>query len=73
MLRKQHKRAAQGKATAFRVGGQVVDSRRISRFVRRYGMSEIDVGGDPNDPEPGELGYFFLLQGLSGMYLTGTV
>lgn len=52
MLRKQHKRAAQGKATAFRVGGQVVDSRRISRFVRRYGMSEIDVGGDPNDPEP---------------------
>lgn len=39
MIRKQQKRAARGKQTAFRVGGQAVDSKRISRFVRRYGSS----------------------------------
>ncbi|KAJ6168047.1 hypothetical protein N7497_000890 [Penicillium chrysogenum] len=39
MLRKQQKRAAQGKQTAFRVNGQNVDSKRIARFVRRYGTS----------------------------------
>ncbi|KAH8429972.1 uncharacterized protein LDX57_007644 [Aspergillus melleus] len=37
MIRKQQKRAARGKQTAFRVGGQEVDSKRIARFVRRYG------------------------------------
>ncbi|KAL4890632.1 Clr5 domain-containing protein [Aspergillus ambiguus] len=39
MIRKQQKRAARGKQTAFRVGGQEVDSKRIARFVRRYGTS----------------------------------
>ncbi|PYH41185.1 Clr5 domain-containing protein, partial [Aspergillus saccharolyticus JOP 1030-1] len=37
MLRKQQRRAAEGKRTAFRVAGQVVEPKRISRFVRRYG------------------------------------
>ncbi|RMJ24304.1 hypothetical protein PHISP_04812 [Aspergillus sp. HF37] len=35
MLRKQQKRAARGKQTAFRVGGQNISSQRISRFARR--------------------------------------
>lgn len=39
MIRKQQKRAAKGKQTAFRVNGQVVDSKRIARFVRRYGQT----------------------------------
>ncbi|PYH97793.1 hypothetical protein BO71DRAFT_101484 [Aspergillus ellipticus CBS 707.79] len=39
MIRKQQKRAAHGKQTAFRLGGQDVDSKRISRFVRRYGTN----------------------------------
>lgn len=37
MIRKQQKRAARGKQTAFRVNGQEVDSKRIARFQRRYG------------------------------------
>ncbi|PYH81700.1 hypothetical protein BO82DRAFT_415054 [Aspergillus uvarum CBS 121591] len=37
MLRKQQRRAAEGKRTAFRVAGKTVDTKRISRFVRRYG------------------------------------
>ncbi|KAE8351406.1 Clr5 domain-containing protein [Aspergillus coremiiformis] len=37
MIRKQQKRAARGKQTGFRVAGQEVDSKRIARFVRRYG------------------------------------
>ncbi|CAG8124605.1 unnamed protein product [Penicillium nalgiovense] len=57
MLRKQQKRAAQGKQTAFRVNGQNVDPKRIARFVRRYGTSW-DTNGDkkpetePRSPEP---------------------
>lgn len=47
MIRKQQKRAARGKQTAFRVGGQEVDSKRISRFVRRYGSSW-ETTGSPN-------------------------
>lgn len=47
MIRKQQKRAARGKQTAFRVGGQEVDSKRISRFVRRYG-STWEPTGSPN-------------------------
>ena len=47
MIRKQQKRAARGKQTAFRVGGQEVDSKRISRFVRRYGSSWENSGGSP--------------------------
>lgn len=39
MIRKQQKRAAQGKQTAFRVNGQNVDPKRINRFIRRYGSS----------------------------------
>lgn len=35
MLRKQQKRAARGKQTAFRVGGQNITPKRISRFARR--------------------------------------
>lgn len=36
MIRKQKKRATRGKRTAFRVGGQEVDSKRIARFISRY-------------------------------------
>ncbi|KKK19951.1 hypothetical protein ARAM_007115 [Aspergillus rambellii] len=39
MIRKQQKRAAKGKQTAFRVAGQKVDTKRIARFVRRYGTN----------------------------------
>ncbi|PWY89291.1 hypothetical protein BO70DRAFT_164890 [Aspergillus heteromorphus CBS 117.55] len=39
MLRKQQKRAAEGKQTVFRVAGQDIDTKRISRFVRRYGTN----------------------------------
>jgi hypothetical protein len=59
MLRKQQKRAAQGKQTAFRVNGQNVDPKRIARFVRRYGTSW-DTNRDkkpetePQSPEPRE-------------------
>lgn len=58
MIRKQQKRAARGKQTAFRVGGQEVDSKRISRFLRRYGPSWEKSQNDPksppqtNSPEP---------------------
>ncbi|KAJ5085327.1 hypothetical protein N7532_010098 [Penicillium argentinense] len=36
MVRKQQKRAARGKRTAFRVNGQEIDEKRIARFKRRY-------------------------------------
>ncbi|KAJ9485836.1 hypothetical protein VN97_g7531 [Penicillium thymicola] len=57
MLRKQQKRAAQGKQTAFRVNGQNVDPKRIARFVRRYGTSwDTNRGKEPEtetqSPEP---------------------
>ncbi|CAG8371392.1 unnamed protein product [Penicillium salamii] len=57
MLRKQQKRAAQGKQTAFRVNGQNVDPKRIARFVRRYGTSWDHTRGkepetEPQSPEP---------------------
>lgn len=60
MLRKQQKRAAQGKQTAFRVNGQNVDPKRIARFVRRYGTSwDTNRGKEPEtetqSPEPREL------------------
>ncbi|KAL2000101.1 hypothetical protein VTN02DRAFT_3559 [Thermoascus thermophilus] len=51
MIRKQQKRAAQGKRTAFRVGGQQVDSRRIARFIRRY-RSSWDFSVSSSSPEP---------------------
>ncbi|PKX91029.1 Clr5 domain-containing protein [Aspergillus novofumigatus IBT 16806] len=56
MIRKQQKRAARGKQTAFRVGGQEVDSKRIARFVRRYGASWDNTRNDSHQtsPEPGE-------------------
>lgn len=59
MLRKQQKRAAQGKQTAFRVNGQNVDPKRIARFVRRYGTSWDNTRGkepetEPQSPEPRE-------------------
>lgn len=53
MIRKQQKRAAQGKRTAFRVGGQQVDSRRIARFIRRY-RSSWNFSVSSSSPEPGE-------------------
>lgn len=55
MLRKQQKRAAEGKQTAFRVGGQEVDAKRINRFVRRYGASWNSGNNnvDSTSPEPG--------------------
>ena len=53
MLRKQQKRAARGKATAFRVGGQDVDPKRIARFVRRYGPAwEQNQDNERQSPEP---------------------
>ncbi|GIK07368.1 hypothetical protein Aspvir_003030 [Aspergillus viridinutans] len=54
MIRKQQKRAARGKQTAFRVGGQEVDSKRIARFVRRYGASWDNSRNDSHrtSPEP---------------------
>ncbi|CDM33006.1 hypothetical protein DTO013E5_5789 [Penicillium roqueforti] len=56
MLRKQQKRAAQGKQTAFRVNGQNVDPKRIARFVRRYGTTwDTNRGKDQkaeSSPEP---------------------
>jgi hypothetical protein len=60
MLRKQQKRAAQGKQTAFRVNGQNVDSKRIARFVRRYGTSwntnrDKKPETEPQSPESREL------------------
>ncbi|KAF7594965.1 hypothetical protein BBP40_007773 [Aspergillus hancockii] len=58
MIRKQQKRAARGKQTGFRVGGQEVDSKRIARFVRRYGThwdnkprSE-SLSQSPTQPQP---------------------
>lgn len=51
MIRKQQKRAARGKQTAFRVGGQEVDSKRISRFLRRYGSSWENSRNDPKSPQ----------------------
>lgn len=57
MIRKQQKRAARGKQTAFRVGGQEVDSRRIARFVRRYGANWDNPAKEDlraSSPEPGE-------------------
>lgn len=49
MIRKQQKRAARGKQTVFRVAGQKVDTKRIARFVRRYGTN-----WDNNEPRPVE-------------------
>ncbi|KAF9894367.1 hypothetical protein FE257_007870 [Aspergillus nanangensis] len=58
MIRKQQKRAARGKQTAFRVGGQEVDSKRIARFVRRYGVNWDNNPPEearPTSPEPSRL------------------
>ncbi|KAJ5355013.1 uncharacterized protein N7496_012225 [Penicillium cataractarum] len=55
MIRKQQKRAARGKQTAFRVNGQNVDPKRIARFVRRYGNSwdqDGDRDAEDQSPEP---------------------
>ncbi|KAJ5157818.1 uncharacterized protein N7482_008918 [Penicillium canariense] len=55
MIRKQQKRAARGKETAFRVNGQNVDPKRIARFVRRYGSSwdhDRDRDAEQQSPEP---------------------
>lgn len=55
MIRKQQKRAARGKQTAFRVNGQDVDPKRIARFVRRYGSSwnrQKDKEVEMQSPEP---------------------
>jgi hypothetical protein len=49
MYRKQQKRAAIGKQTVFRVAGQKVDTKRIARFVRRYGTN-IDNESRPVEP-----------------------
>ncbi|PLB33959.1 Clr5 domain-containing protein [Aspergillus candidus] len=56
MIRKQQKRAARGKQTAFRVNGQEVDQKRIARFARRKGTNwenhSRDNAAQPS-PEPG--------------------
>ena len=55
MIRKQKKRAARGKQTAFRRSGQEVDQKRIARFVRRYGSSwnqKRDKDAELQSPEP---------------------
>lgn len=64
MIRKQQKRAARGKETAFRVNGQDVDPKRIARFVRRYGNSwdqDKDRDVEEQSPEPSEFDLFSLL------------
>ncbi|KAL2831789.1 Clr5 domain-containing protein [Aspergillus cavernicola] len=52
MIRKQQKRAARGKQTVFRVAGQKVDTKRIARFVRRYGTNSTWDGNEPRPVEP---------------------
>lgn len=59
MIRKQQKRAARGKETAFRVNGQNVDPKRIARFLRRYGETwdqkgdrQRDRDAEDQSPEP---------------------
>lgn len=53
MLRKQQKRAARGKQTAFRVNGQEVDAKRIARFARRHGTNwENHSRDNPIQPSP---------------------
>lgn len=55
MLRKKQKRAARGKATAFRRAGQVVDKKRITRFVRRHPgdwATPRDKDAELQSPEP---------------------
>ncbi|KAL4802982.1 Clr5 domain-containing protein [Aspergillus unguis] len=59
MIRKKDKRAARGKKTVFRVAGQKVDSKRIERFLRRYGPSldkdearSTEPPKDQESPEP---------------------
>lgn len=62
MLRKQKRRAAQGKQTAFRLHGQVVDKKRITRFGRRYPDVWNHVQKTPADklsPEPGGFSLWF--------------
>jgi hypothetical protein len=72
MLRKQQKRAAQGKQTAFRVNGQNVDPKRIARFVRRYGTSwdtnRKEAETEPQSPEPRECHYATILYYTSPCY-----
>lgn len=78
MIRKQQKRAARGKQTAFRVNGQEVDSKRIARFVRRYGQTweqgkekekekerETDRDAELQSPEPSA--FIFYQEGLSSL------
>ncbi|OOF96372.1 hypothetical protein ASPCADRAFT_206560 [Aspergillus carbonarius ITEM 5010] len=61
MIRKQQKRAARGKQTAFRVAGQEVDSKRISRFVRRYG-SNMETNNAREDPQLSPQGHQIIEQ-----------
>ncbi|KAJ5300278.1 hypothetical protein N7508_007521 [Penicillium antarcticum] len=56
MIRKKQKRAAQGKQTAFRRAGHVVDDKRIARFARRScasWMRNRDQDTELQSPEPG--------------------
>ncbi|KAJ5719898.1 hypothetical protein N7493_006776 [Penicillium malachiteum] len=55
LIRKKAKRAARGKATAFRRAGQEVDQKRLTRFVRRYGHTWVkprDKDEELGSPEP---------------------
>ncbi|KAL4752124.1 Clr5 domain-containing protein [Aspergillus terricola var. indicus] len=68
MYRKQQKRAAIGKQTVFRVAGQKVDTKRIARFVRRYGTNidnesrpiepSGDSGASPEPSTPSDMSYY---------------
>ncbi|KAL6239297.1 Clr5 domain-containing protein [Aspergillus navahoensis] len=68
MYRKQQKRAAIGKQTVFRVAGQKVDTKRIARFVRRYGTNidsehhsvkpSRDSGESPEPSTPSDMSYY---------------
>ncbi|KAL4765108.1 Clr5 domain-containing protein [Aspergillus foveolatus] len=68
MYRKQQKRAAIGKQTVFRVAGQKVDTKRIARFVRRYGTNidnesrPVEPSGDseasPEPSTPSDMSYY---------------
>ncbi|KAL5001638.1 Clr5 domain-containing protein [Aspergillus recurvatus] len=68
MYRKQQQRAAVGKQTVFRVAGQKVDTKRIARFVRRYGTNidnesrpvepSRDSGESPEPSTPSDMSYY---------------
>lgn len=64
MLRKQQKRAARGKQTAFRVGGQEVDPKRMARSLRRHNKSSEQEREKENHEEESPEPRMLLLKSL---------